>query len=290
MMSEGYVWIITNAVTNELSSMDPSVIDSMGVLGVKTYVPTTKQLQDFIVRCCNCTSAVEHASVTNNGFQKANVLGNSTTDLETLGVSQNGPKLLQALLNTKFRGLSGDFHIVDGQFQSSAYQIVNVISNRRRGLRFWTTKNRIVRHLNVKSTNSISNANLRSITWPSDTTSPPKGWMIPTNGRKLRIEVPVKDGFREFVKVTPNLGTNTETVTGYCINVFDVVMAALPYAVPSEYVPFEIPDGKSNGSYNDMVYQVYLRKLDVMVGDTTIIASRSQYVDFSLPYTKSGLL
>ncbi|KAI7990044.1 Glutamate receptor 2.6 [Camellia lanceoleosa] len=39
MMSEGYVWIITNAMTNELSSMDPSFIDSMeGVLGVKTYV------------------------------------------------------------------------------------------------------------------------------------------------------------------------------------------------------------------------------------------------------------
>ena len=50
MMSEGYVWIITNAVTNGLSSMDPSVINSMeGVLGVKTYVLRTKQLQAFTI-------------------------------------------------------------------------------------------------------------------------------------------------------------------------------------------------------------------------------------------------
>ncbi|KAF5936362.1 hypothetical protein HYC85_027491 [Camellia sinensis] len=317
MMSEGYVWIITNAVTNGLSSMDPSVIDSMeGVLGVKTYFPTTKQLQDFTVRwkrkyqqdnptvfnaqlnvfglwaydaATALAIAVEQASVTNSKFQKANISGNSTTDLENFGVSQNGPKLLQALLNTKFRGLTGDFHIVNGQLQSSAYQIVNVIGNGGRGIGFWTAENGVVRDLNVKSTNSTLNANLGSIIWPGDTTSPPKGWTIPTNGKNLRIGVPVKGGFSEFVKVTPNPGTNTATVTGYCIDVFDAVMAALPYAVPHEYVPFGTPDGKSNGTYDDMVYQVYLGKLDAVVGDTTIIASRSQYVDFSLPYTESGV-
>ncbi|KAI7989910.1 Glutamate receptor 2.7 [Camellia lanceoleosa] len=317
MMSEGYVWIITNAVTNELISMDPLVIDSMeGALGVKTYVPRTKQLQDFTIRwkrkyqqdnptvlnsqlnvfglwaydaATALAIAVEQANVTNSGFQKANISGNSTTDLETFGVSQNGPKLLQALLNTKFRGLSGDFHIVGGQFQSSAYQIVNVIGSGSKGIGFWTTKNGIVRDLNVKSTNSTSNANLGSIIWPGDTTSPPKGWMIPTNGKKLEIGVPMKDSFSEFVKVTPNPGTNTTTVTGYCIDVFDAVMAALPYAVPYEYVPFGASNGKSNWTYDDMVYQVYLGKLDVVVGDTTIIANRSQYVDFSLPYTESGV-
>ncbi|KAL7166287.1 hypothetical protein ACSBR2_037043 [Camellia fascicularis] len=317
MLSEGYVWIITNAVTNELISMDPLVIDSMeGVLGVKTYVARTTQLQDFTSHwkrkyqqdnptilnaqlnvfglwlynaATALAIAVEQASVTNNGFQKANISGNSTTDLETFGVSQNGPKLLQAMLNTTFRGLNGDFHIVDGQLQSSAYQIINVIGNGGRGIGFWTAENGIVRDLNVKCTNSTSNANLGSIIWPGDTTSPPKGWIIPTNGKKLRIGVPVKDGFSEFVKVTPNPGTNTAIVTGYSIDVFDAVMAALPYAVPYEYVPFGTPDGKSNGTYNDMVYQVYLGKLDAVVGDTTIIANRSQYVDFSLPYTESGV-
>ncbi|KAK6803435.1 hypothetical protein RDI58_001219 [Solanum bulbocastanum] len=54
-----------------------------------------------------------------------------------------------------------------------------------------------------------------------------------------------------------SLTTNTTIVTGYCINVFDAVMEALPYYVPYEYVPFAAPDGKSAGDYNELVYQVF---------------------------------
>ncbi|GFS44650.1 glutamate receptor 2.6 [Actinidia rufa] len=317
MMSEGYVWIVTDAVTNSLSSLDPSVIDSMqGVLGVKPYVPRTKQLKKFSIKwktkfqqenpsllnaelnvfglwaydaATALAMAIESIGVANTGFQKANSSENST-DLETVGVAQNGLKLLQTLLNTSFSGLSGDFHIIDGQLQSSAYQIMNVIGTGR-GIGFWTMKNGIVRELNAtttKATYSTYKANLRSIIWPGDTMSPPKGWVIPTNGKKLKIGVP-RDGFSEFVKVTPNMDTNTTKVTGYCIDVFDAIMETLPYAVPYEYVPFETPDGKPAGTYDDLVYQVFLGNFDAVVGDTTIVANRSQYVDFTLPYTESGV-
>lgn len=40
---------------------------------------------------------------------------------------------------------------------------------------------------------------------------------------------------------------------------FEAVMAALPYAVPYEYVPFRNPDGTSAGSYTELAYQVYLK-------------------------------
>ncbi|XP_057467334.1 glutamate receptor 2.3-like [Actinidia eriantha] len=319
MMSEGYVWIMTDAVTNSLSSLDPSVIDSMqGVLGVKPYIPRTKQLQNFSIRwktkfqqenpsilnveldvfglwaydaATALAMAVESVGITNSGFQKANISGNST-DLETFGVSQNGLKLLQALRKTSFAGLSGDFHIIDGQLQSPAYQIVNVIGTGRKRVGLWTMKNGIVRELNATTTKapySTSKANLGSIIWPGDTMSPPKGWVIPTTGKKLKIGVPMKDGFSEFVKVTPNSDTNKTIVTGYCIDLFDAIMATLPYAVPYEYVPFSTPDGKPAGTYNDLVYQVFLKNFDAVVGDTTIIANRSQYVDFTLPYTESGV-
>ncbi|XP_057511115.1 glutamate receptor 2.3-like [Actinidia eriantha] len=318
MMSEGYVWIVTDAVTNSLSSLDPLVIDSMqGVLGVKPYVPRTEQLENFSIRwktkfqqenpsilnaelnvfglwaydaATALAMAVESIGVANTGVQKANTSGNST-DLETIGVAQNGPKLLQTLLNTSFAGLSGDFHIIDGQLQSSAYQIVNVIGTGRRRIGFWTMKNDIVRKLNATTTKgaySTSKANLGSIIWPGDTMSPPKGWVIPKNGKKLKIGVPM-DGFSEFVKVTPNMDTNTTKVTGYCIDVFDAIMKTLPYAVPYEYVPFATPEGKPAGSYNDLVYQVFLGNFDAVVGDITIIANRSQHVDFTLPYTESGV-
>ncbi|KDP33472.1 hypothetical protein JCGZ_07043 [Jatropha curcas] len=51
MMSEGYVWIITDGMTGLLSSLSPSVIDSMqGVLGVRPFIPKTKELENFRVR------------------------------------------------------------------------------------------------------------------------------------------------------------------------------------------------------------------------------------------------
>ncbi|KAL6953426.1 hypothetical protein U1Q18_050188, partial [Sarracenia purpurea var. burkii] len=51
MMSEGYVWIVTDAAANALGLLDPSTIDSMqGVLGVEPYVPTTKHLANFTNR------------------------------------------------------------------------------------------------------------------------------------------------------------------------------------------------------------------------------------------------
>ncbi|KAF8392930.1 hypothetical protein HHK36_021170 [Tetracentron sinense] len=318
MMDEGYVWIITDGLTNLLNSMDPTVIDSMqGVLGLRTYVPKSKDLDNFTARWRKklqqnntdfersglnifglwaydsvwaLAKAAEKIGGTTISFQNPEVAEN-TTDLAAIGVSQIGPKLLQAVLRTRFRGLSGEFNLLHGQLQSTVFQLVNVIGNGAREIGFWTPLNGIVRELNANGMNkyTTSISNLRAIIWPGESTTAPKGWVIPTSGKKLRIGVPVKDGFSEFVKVTRDPSTNVTTVTGYCIDVFDAVMKALPYAVPYEYIPFANSDGKSAGTYNDLVYQVFLQNYDAAVGDTTIIANRSQYVDFTLPYTESGV-
>ncbi|XP_044463304.1 glutamate receptor 2.2-like [Mangifera indica] len=182
--------------------------------------------------------AVEKAGTTNFGFNNTNVLANAT-DLEALGVSKNGPKLLESLSGT-FRGLTGDYTFVDGQLQSLAFQIVNVNGDGARGTGFWT----------------------------------PEG-------------VPVKNRYSDFVKVTTDPSTKTTTVTGCCIDVLNAVMQVLPYAISYEFIPFALPNGFSAGSYNDMIYQVKLWKFDAVVADTTIVANRSQYVDFT--FTESGV-
>ena len=206
--------------------------------------------------------AVEKVGATNLSFQKTNISSNST-DLDTIGVSQIGPKLLQSLLSTKFKGLSGDFQIFDGQLHPTAFQIVNVIGKGERRIGFWTPKNGIIRRLKFTNANSntysTSKDNLGAIVWPGEPTYFPKGWVLPVNEKKLKIGVPVKDGFSEFVKVTWDPNTNATKVTGYCIDVFDAVMGSLPYAVPYEYIPFGTPDGKPAGNYNDLIYQVFLK-------------------------------
>ncbi|KAJ0090981.1 hypothetical protein Patl1_12656 [Pistacia atlantica] len=316
MMNQGYVWIITDGLTNLFTSLEPSVIESMqGVLGVKPYVPKAKALDGFQLRwkrkfqqenpsfadvelnifgllaydaTMALAMAVENAGTTNFGFDMTNVSTNAI-DLEAFGVSKNGPKLLESLSATRFKGLTGDYTFVDGQLQSLTFQILNINGDGERGIGFWTPEKGLMKKLNLTRADSTSKSHLGPIIWPGDSTSVPKGWEIPTNEKILRIGVPVKNGFREFVKVITDPTTNKTTATGYCIDVFNAVMQALTYAINYEFIPFALSNGTSGGSYNDMIYQVKLGKFDAVVGDITIVANRSQFVDFTLPYTESGV-
>ncbi|GMQ02692.1 hypothetical protein CsSME_00048803 [Camellia sinensis var. sinensis] len=318
MMSKGYVWIITDGITNSWNFFDPStIIDSMqGVIGVQPHVPKSKKLEDFISRWKNKTHqekttsdlnvfglwaydaavalamAVEKVGPLNLSI--SNIAKNSTTDFGSVGVSQNGIHLCQALSSTRFRGLSGNFSFVDGQLQSSAFEIVNVIGNGPRGIGLWTPEHGIVRQLKFDAVNtsykdySTSQANLKAIIWPGDTTYTPKGWVVPTNGKVLRAAVLVNSFYYDFVRVSRDPITNRTMVTGYCIDVFEAVMAALPYSVPYEYIPFEKPYGEQGG-FDFLLHQLFLGKFDVVVGDVTIRENRSNYVDFTFPYTESGV-
>ncbi|XP_011044964.1 PREDICTED: glutamate receptor 2.8-like [Populus euphratica] len=319
MMSEGCFWIMTDGLTADLlSSQNPSVTGTMqGVLGAKPYVPSTKEFQDFRDRwkrkfqqdnpyiidaelniyglrgydaATALALAVEKAGTTNFGFRKANVSSSSSTDLATLGVSFNGPSFLQALSNTSFKGLTGDYHFVDGRLPSPAFRIVNVNGIGGREIGFWTPKEGLVKQF-VPSNGTKSNSvfGISTVIFPGDTTAVPKGWGIPTKEKKLRIGVPVKSSLRQFVDVIRYPSSNTTIVTGFCIDIFDTVVKKLPYDLPYEYVPFAKLDGQSAGTYDDLVYQVYLRKFDAVVGDITILYSRSLIIDYTLPFMESGV-
>lgn len=284
MMSREYAWIVTDGITNEVSSLDPSVMESMlGVIGVRPHVPKTKELDRFKKRLVDqnlkaaftldhydiyllwaydsaiaLAMAAEKAILQNPNYGEANATSNST-DLESFGVSESGPMLIRALSSTTFEGLAGKFKLVDGQLEAPPFEIVNMVGPGARVIGYWTKEQGIVRGLNVTTSNTTSiKSNLGSIIWPGDTSSPPKGWVIPTNGKKLRVGVPIKAGFTEFVRVIWDSDNNSTKVEGYCIEVFDAVMASLPYGVPYEYVPYAKSDHTMAGDYNSFTYQVYL--------------------------------
>nr|XP_048327543.1 glutamate receptor 2.5-like [Ziziphus jujuba var. spinosa] len=64
----------------------------------------------------------------------------------------------------------------------------------------------------------------------------------------------------------------------------------LPFAVPHKLIPFMSSSRQNNGTYDELLNQIKLRNFDAVVGDTTITANRSTYVDFTLPYIESGIL
>lgn len=276
MMDDGYVWLMTNGITDLLSLVDSSVVGNamQGVLGVKTYVSNTTQLDRFTKRWSKIhrvdptifglwaydaaralAMAIEKIQWENFDFQRPNVSTNST-DLEALGVSQNGQRLLRALTEVKFSGLAGEFFLQEGHLSTSSFEIVNINGNAARGIGFWIPNKGLVKDLS----NPSSENKLRPVIWPGDSTSVPRGWQQnPTNGKRLRIIVPVKEGFNEFVKVTRNSDTNTTTVDGYCIEIFNAAMNLLPYPVPYDFYPFVRPGDNITERYEDMIDQVFYK-------------------------------
>ncbi|KAK1549729.1 hypothetical protein Q3G72_006829 [Acer saccharum] len=278
MMEEGFVWIVTDGLADFFNTLEQSVIDSMqGVLGVRPYVPRTKKLENFRVRW-------------KRKFQQENPdIVDAKLNIFEHCSSRRTPSTKNNDLNPNLNDQATQ-QIV----HSLAFQIVNVNGYGTRGIGFWIPEKKVLmKKLMTSSTsnnnNSASKPNLGPIIWPGDSTSVPKGWEISTNQKKLHIGVPKKSGFTDFVKVEFDSTTNRSTVTGYCIDVFEAVMKTLPYAVTYEYIPFELPNGTSAGTYDDLINQVYLKNFDAVVGDTTIVAHRSRNVDFTLPYTESGV-
>ncbi|KAF5194598.1 Glutamate receptor 2.2 [Thalictrum thalictroides] len=310
MMSDGYAWIITDGLMNHFDSMDDTVIAStQGVLGVKPYIAMSQKLDSFTDRwkrkfhqdliiyglwaydaVYTLATAAERVGATKSPVQNQGT-SNNLTDLTSIKTSKSGLILLDSILNTRIEGLTGDFYFANGKLQTSIYQIINVIGKGETQIGFWSSEFGITNELRLSGdkTYKTSVTNLSNIIWPGDTLTVPKGWVFPMRGKKLKIGVPVKGGFDQIVKVDRDTKTNKTKVTGYAIDVFNLVMESLPYPVPYEFEPFMHPNGSSAGNNYDLIEQIYLQRYDAVVGDTIITANRSSIVDFTLPYTEGGV-
>eukprot|EP01018_Ginkgo_biloba_P014870 Gb_16131 [translate_table: standard] len=205
-------------------------------------------------------------------------------------IYMEGPKLLQEIHNTKFSGISGAVQLQDGEIMGSTYEIVNVIGKSYRVVGYWSSYWGIwsLSYSNHINNNPVSSANLGTVIWPGGSTAEPRGWVIPTSGKKLRIGVPAKNGFNQFVNVSFDRVRNVSHVEGFCKDVFDAVLKRLDYALPYDLIPYG--DGNVKHSYDDLVNQAYLKNFDAVVGDITILAKRSKYVDFTQPFTESVIV
>ncbi|CAN4098067.1 unnamed protein product [Withania somnifera] len=310
MMSQGYAWIITDMLTSLLDSIDTLVIDSsmQGVLGVKPYVPQSNELHSFTKRwrktfrqeypdmdqaelnvfglwaydsITSLAEAVEKVGTTATPKSKKPDTRENLTDLDALGTSEVGSLLLDSMQNTALKtGLSGEFRIIAGELQPFPYEIVNIIGKGERSVGFWTETDGISYKLKMNGkTTGTNNKKLGAIIWSGESTIVPRGWDIPTSGKKLR----------QFIKVERDSKTHAVTATGFGPDVFKEVIQSLPYAAPYEFIPFPIAHSPTSQDYDDLVHMIASKDYDAVVGDVTILASRSEYVDFTLPFAESSI-
>ncbi|XP_044957362.1 glutamate receptor 2.8-like [Hordeum vulgare subsp. vulgare] len=101
------------------------------------------------------------------------------------------------------------------------------------------------------------------------------------NKTMLRIAVPQKEGFEDFVHVAdPN--TSYQKVTGYSVDIFEAAMRQLRPPPSYEFYVF-------HGSYDELVGNVSSGMYDAAVGDVSITPDRAAHTDFTMPYTQSGV-
>ncbi|CAL5064284.1 unnamed protein product [Urochloa decumbens] len=318
MMEKGYVWIITDGVTNLIDSLHPSVVESMnGALGIHFYVPKSTELNNFNTRwnmryqidnptdppsklsifglwsydtIWAVAQAAEKVGLSNATFRKP-ISKQKSTDLGALGTSSNGPEFLKEILQSKFIGLSGRFDLSDRQLTVSTFQIINIIGKGWREIGFWTAQNGLSQRLNKSQSATIYSSllpDLNPVIWPGESIDIPRGFEVPASGKKLRVGVR-SSGYQQFIKVEKDEITGATKATGLSVDVFEEAVKILPYAVPYEYVLFGSPEDTSSGSYDDFVYQVNLKVYDIVIGDITIRYNRTFYADFTVPYTESGI-
>ncbi|KAK8683103.1 hypothetical protein V6N13_039171 [Hibiscus sabdariffa] len=277
MMSKGFAWLVTFVDT-----MDAIALDSMeGVIGLRPYVPMAKALKNFRTRYKRLSMMVQKQNKKATelnlfGLRVYDIVCRLATTVERNGNEEfgffkqtNGTSWLIGMLNTSYRGISGDFELVNGQIQPSVFEIFNITKQGQMTTGYWTHDRGISNNLYPKSRNT------KYIRRTLEANEP--------IGRKWIIGVPSKAGFKEFVNIQPGDKKGNGDEPGFTIEVFKAVWKSL--GLPPDGYQFVTKDG----TYDELCCKVKAKEIDAAVGDVSIVASRSNCVDFTLPYLESGV-
>ncbi|KAK4258035.1 hypothetical protein QN277_007545 [Acacia crassicarpa] len=283
MMREGYGWIVTDGLSNFLDpNLGPKVMDSMqGVLGIRPKVEKSRRLTSFRNRwkASSIKQGIASSPLTLFGLWAYDTVWAVAMAVESVFPNSKGNNdtLTDRILSTKFEGVSGYFNLSEGELKPLELEVFNVVGRKERVIGHWSPQRGL---FHDKEYSLSRREKLMPPIWPGDTIYQPV---------KLRIGVPVRKGFVEFVKVETRSSESTPAVSGFTITMFREVINALPFPLPYKFLAFPKKNGESTESYDELVLQIEKKEYDAVVGDITIVASRAEHVEFTLPFSESGV-
>ncbi|XP_059440447.1 glutamate receptor 3.6-like [Corylus avellana] len=324
MMGSGYVWIATDWLSTVLdteSELPPVAWNSIqGVLTLRMHTPDSELKRKFVSRWSKLTASKTNESlfkpntyglyaydtvwllahaldaflnqrVNNISFSNDSSLiefHGGNLHFDAMSIFDGGNVLRTNILQVNMIGLSGPMSFTsDGDLNGPAYEVINVIGMGVRTIGYWSNSSGLSlappEKLNAQL-NKSSNQQLYGVTWPGQITQKPRGRVYSINEKQLRVGVPKRISYREFVSHIE--GSNN--YSGYCIDVFNAAKDQLSYLVPYKFIPFG--NGHSNPITYDLLHRITTGELDAVVGDITITTDRIKMVDFTQPYIKSGLV
>ncbi|XP_056686288.1 glutamate receptor 3.3 isoform X1 [Spinacia oleracea] len=321
MIGNGYVWISTDWLSSLIDSYSPlpsGIMSSIqGFLILRPHTPDSSRKRAFISRWKNMdidslglnafalyaydsVSMLAHAidaflnqggNISFSSDPRMNSLNRSDQYLQGMRIFDGGQALLSNILQSNLTGLTGPLKFnEDRSLVDPAYEIINVIGTGYRQIGYWSSYSGLStispESLYSRPPNrSSANQHLYPVFWPDGSTTVPRGWVFPNSGTQLKIGVPLRVSFKEFVSRVPG---SRDSFKGFCIDVFQAAVNLLSYPVPYEFVAFG--DGYKNPNYTDLVNMIAAGNFDAAVGDIAIVTSRTRMVDFTQPFASSGLV
>ncbi|CAN0825416.1 Glutamate receptor 2.7 [Linum grandiflorum] len=256
-------WILTETVADYLDSVDSSVLYSVqGALGIKNQpVETSEPYRRFKSRF----GREFRLSYPDEHYSQPSFVALRVYDA-----------VLNIALGRNSTGLLLEENV--------GLRIVNVVGNGYKKLNFWVPGSNGFSLKEMERNGNFGEVKLKvegPVTWPGNLKREPKGWGMPTADKPLVIGVPGRTTFEKFVKVS-NGSDGKKRYEGFCIDLFMKVIEVMDYDLLYEFVPYY-------GKYEDLVDHVYNKTYDAVVGDMTILAHRSDKVEFTQPFAESGL-
>ncbi|KAI3803509.1 hypothetical protein L1987_31661 [Smallanthus sonchifolius] len=266
MTGDGYLWIATNGITDLFHSVNSVKLSSLkGILGVKSYFP--ENTPDFL----NFRKRFRQKFDSDYPEEEQDEPGifavegyNAVRLLE-----QNSPKSYDH--RRPIPGSTVEIVYLTGKgyhsvFWTEGLGFSETVEDDTNGAIIYT-----------RSMDNLKHALFPMQPWYAHRRSRN---LAESSGNRMRVGVPGQSLFKEFVNVEFDPEKNRTVFDGFVIAVFDEMMKELK--LPYEYFSF-------NGSYDELMRQIPEERFDAIAGDVTIMSSRHEYVDFTQPYTESGL-
>lgn len=289
MMTTGYVWLATDwlsATVDSMSPIDQTTFEILqGVVSLRQHIPKSASKEAFlaqwnVMRTKGLVSSAinslglcaydsvwavaraldqyikEGGNITFSFSDPLYNLNKSRAKFGNLKLFNGGASLLRKLLQVNLTGLTGrvqfDSHrnIVNG-----GYEVINIHEKAVHPVGYWSDRSGLSvlpprASSEDQKSYSRQDQELQEVKWPGGSTNKPRGWVIADNERPLRIGVPSRFSFRDFVMEDHA----SHKIQGYCIDVFIEACKLVPYDVPYKFEPFG--DGSLNPSYDKLVKMV----------------------------------
>lgn len=277
-----------SATLDSLSPVNQTSLSILqGVVGLRQHIPDSRKKRDFVSRWIKLQEeGVANSSLNSYGFyaydtvwtvahsvDKFLKVHNNITfslhdnykvphtegigiQLENLKVFAGGSDLVHILRKSNFNGVSGQIQFTsDRNIVSGGYDVININQMTISRVGYWSNHSgfsvvppevlKKQKHRKFSQDQKLSN-----ITWPGGKTERPRGWVIADHAKPLKIGVPRRASFVEFVTVLQD-GNHIE---GYCIDIFKKALEFIPYGVPYVFKP--VGNGKANPNYDALVKMI----------------------------------